>query len=71
MRKLARRCRCRLLRKEEAARKFNISPKTFDRHVKSGLLPQPVKIGRFNLWRSTDLAEAADRLAVKGIENAG
>jgi predicted DNA-binding transcriptional regulator AlpA len=55
------------LSKKEVARKVGVSPRTVNRYVALGLLPQPVRFSRTCVrWRRQDLDESLDRL-VKSV----
>lgn len=52
----------RLLRRERAAVYLDISPVTFDKLVKEGVLPAPKKLHSFKVWDRDDLDALADHL---------
>lgn len=52
----------RLLRRERAAAYLDVSPNTFDRMVKDGVVPPPKLQGGFKWWDRADLDSFADHL---------
>jgi excisionase family DNA binding protein len=53
----------RVLSRREAAKYCGVSESSFDRAVKRGDLPAPIRVGRRTLWRAEWLDAALDRLA--------
>jgi excisionase family DNA binding protein len=53
----------RVLSRPEAATYCGVSNSTFDRAVKRGDLPAPIRVGRRRLWKAEALDSALDRLA--------
>lgn len=56
----------RLLRRERAAIYLDISPVTFDKLVKEGVLPAPKKLRSFKVWDRDDLDALVDQLPYDG-----
>jgi predicted DNA-binding transcriptional regulator AlpA len=56
----------RLLRRERAAAYLDISPVSFDKLVKSGVLPAPKRLHSFKVWDRCDLDALADTLPHDG-----
>ncbi|CCJ08215.1 AlpA family transcriptional regulator [Methylocystis sp. SC2] len=52
----------RLLRRERAAAYLDMSPPSFDKLVKDGVLPAPKKLHSFKVWDRDDLDALADSL---------
>ena len=59
-----------LFKDHEAAEMLSIGTSTFRKHVASGLLPAPVKIGGSVRWRVSDLEEWVGKLG-KGDQDEG
>jgi excisionase family DNA binding protein len=55
----------RVLSRREAANYCGVSQSSFDRAVKRGDLPGPIRVGRRTLWRAESLDAALDRLATQ------
>ena len=53
----------RVLSRREAAAFCGLSGSSFDRAVKRGDLPAPIRVGRCRRWRPEALDSALDRLA--------
>jgi excisionase family DNA binding protein len=53
----------RVLSRREAAKYCGVSQSSFDRAVKRGDLPAPIRVGRRTLYRAQSLDAALDRLA--------
>lgn len=56
----------RLLRRERAASYLDISPGSFDKLVREGVLPAAKKLDSFKVWDRADLDALADRLPYDG-----
>jgi len=56
----------RLLRRERAAAYLDMSPGSFDKLVKDGVLPAPKKLYSFKVWDRSDLDVLADTLPYDG-----
>lgn len=56
----------RLLRRERAAAYLDVSPSTFDKLVRDGLLPAPKTFQNFKTWDRADLDAFADHLPYAG-----
>ncbi len=52
-----------LLTDKEAAELFSLATSTFRKHVRIGILPSPIHIGRVARWRRADLLKVVDDLA--------
>lgn len=52
----------RLLRRERAATYLDMSPVTFDKLVKEGLIPSPKRLHSFKVWDRDELDSFADQL---------
>ena len=59
----------RLLRRERAAQYLDISPNSFDKLVRDGVLPSPKKLESFKVWDRSDLDALADALPYQGSES--
>lgn len=44
-----------MLSTEQVAELLAVSEKTVIRYARSGKLPQPIRLGKFNRWRRADL----------------
>jgi excisionase family DNA binding protein len=55
----------RVLSRREAAKYCGVSESSFDRAVKRGDLPAPIRVGRRTLYRAQSLDAALDHLATK------
>jgi excisionase family DNA binding protein len=53
----------RVLSRREAAAYCGVSSSSFDRAVKRGDLPAPIRVGRRRLWKAEALDTALDGLA--------
>lgn len=60
----------RLLRRERAAAYLDMSPVSFDKLVKGGVLPAPKRLHSFKVWDRSDLDALADTLPYDGAMNA-
>lgn len=56
----------RLLRRERAAAYLDMSPGSFDKLVKDGVLPAPKRLHSFRVWDRSDLDALADTLPYDG-----
>ncbi|MBY6242336.1 XRE family transcriptional regulator [Methylosinus sp. Sm6] len=56
----------RLLRRERAASYLDMSPVTFDKLVKDGVVPAPKKLYSFKVWDRNELDTFADHLPHDG-----
>jgi predicted DNA-binding transcriptional regulator AlpA len=56
----------RLLRRERAATYLDMSPVTFDKLVKDGVIPSPKKLHSFKMWDRDELDAFADHLPHDG-----
>jgi predicted DNA-binding transcriptional regulator AlpA len=57
----------RLIPRDAAAAYVNLSPATFDEHVKTGRMPKPRLLGeRRKAWDVRSLDAAVDRLPIAG-----
>lgn len=56
----------RLLRRERAAVYLDVSPTTFDKLVRDGLLPAPKRLHSMKVWDRVDLDQCADMLPYEG-----
>ncbi|MBJ3774346.1 helix-turn-helix transcriptional regulator [Acuticoccus mangrovi] len=52
--------------RQEAARHLMVSPATFDRWVKEGVMPKPRRRGGIARWVRLEIEEAALRLPTEG-----
>ncbi len=52
----------RVLSRREAATYCGVSDSSFDRAVKRGDLPAPIRVGRRRLWKAEAIDAALDRL---------
>ena len=56
----------RLLPLQQMCRRYGISARTIDRWLESGILPQPVWMGKVRFWRLGDLQQIErERIGVK------
>lgn len=56
----------RLLRRERAAAYLDMSPPSFDKLVKDGVLPAPKRLHSFKVWDRDELDALADALQHDG-----
>ena len=60
----------RLLTEKDICRLFQVSESTLKRRVNSGNFPQPIKFGRLNRWRYTDVLQVYNNQFNGGNGNA-
>ena len=56
-----------LLTAQEVAEYFGVTRQTVYNWIKSGLLPEPIKLGRLSRWRLVDIEQRLEKL--KGEQN--
>lgn len=58
------------LSRDEAAEHVGVGPTTFDRMVKEGAMPKPIRIGRRVLWDCWEIDQAFTALRQAGTDDA-
>jgi predicted DNA-binding transcriptional regulator AlpA len=59
-----------LVRDDTAAALLGVSRATFWRYVKSGIMPQPIKIGGSTRWRTEEIEAAIERQTAEQRDSA-
>ena len=55
----------KLLRTDDIRQIFGIGATTMWRWVSNGTLPKPIKVGRLNFWRQSDIDQVLNGVKVK------